>query len=363
MVEFLKKLYNTENTLSLLLLEAKDIAEKNDDKELLSYIDKEIDGYKIEDGIPEYRKINAEIVCDIKDVYGQLVFKEKSIDFKILSDKVGFDLEIAYLPDGISFIETSLKNLTQDTSIKPIPKELVKMLDKTFHHNNRGLHLVAAYHKLPTATIEYVLVKVRQNLIQSFQKLNRKTDISSKSIIIEGQDSTIKNPITSVFVTYAWNDDEFNSLVISFVEFLRNNNFDASMDRKKSQEETAINFNQMMIEGILNNDKVIVILSEKYKERADKFEGGVGTEFKIILEDMKKNKNKYIFSSFGNSKREDITPFALNGTDILNLKDDQDNHKFNNLFSKLKEESILQFSDVSENEVVIKKNEIKPFKL
>jgi len=78
---------------------------------------------------------------------------------------------------------------------------------------------------------------------------------------------------------------------------------------------------------------------------------------------MKKNKNKYIFTSFGKSKREDITPFALNGFDILNLKEDQDKNKFNNLFSKLKEENILQFSDVSEIEVEIKKIEIKPFKL
>jgi len=247
MTEFLKKLYNTENTLSLLLLEAKDIAEKNDDKELLTYIEREIEGYKIEDGLPEYRKVNAEIVCDIKDVYGQLVFKEKPIDFKILSDKIGFDLDLAYLPDGISFIETTIKNLTQDTSIKPIPKEIVKMLDKTFHHNNRNLHLVSAYHKLPTATIEYVLVKVRQNLIQLFQKLNRKTEELSKSIIIESQDSVLKNPIKAVFVTYAWNDEKFNSLVVSFVDFLRQNNFDASMDRMKTQEETAINFNQVMI--------------------------------------------------------------------------------------------------------------------
>ncbi|PIF29692.1 SEFIR domain-containing protein [Flavobacterium sp. 9] len=363
MEDFLKKLYNTENTLSLLLLEAKVIAEQKEDKELLSYIEKEIEGYKIEDGIPEYRKVKAEIVCDIKDIYGQLVFREKTIDFKPLSDRIGFDLEVAYLPDGISFLETTLKNLTQNTSIKPIPKELVKMLDKTFHHNNKSLHLDAAYHKLPTATIEYVLVKVRQDLIQAFQKLNRKTDTSVETILLENEDSLIKTPVKSVFVTYAWNDDAFNSLVISFVDFLRQNNFDASMDRMKSQGETAINFNQMMVEGISNNDKIIIILSEQYKKRADKFEGGVGTEFKIILEDMKKNKNKYIFASFGTSKRETIAPLAIAGIDILDLKDDQDNHSFNNLFSKLKEENILQFSDISTTEVEIKKVEIKPFKL
>ncbi len=42
MEEFLKKLFNSDNKLSLLLLEAKDLADQNDDKELSSYIDKEI---------------------------------------------------------------------------------------------------------------------------------------------------------------------------------------------------------------------------------------------------------------------------------------------------------------------------------
>lgn len=363
MKELLEKFYNTDNVLSLLLLEAKNIAEEHNDVELINYLNNEINGYNIKDGLPEYRKIRAQIVCDVKDVYGRLAYKEKPIDFKILSDQVGFDLDDSYIPDGISFVETSLKNLTQSTSLKPIPKQLVKMLDNTFHHNNRNFHLEAAYHLVPTTSIEYVLVKVRQNLIIMLQNLNRKIEPISTIIPSDSTDVEIKNIIKSVFITYAWDDSDFNSLVISFVDFLRKHNFDASMDRKKSQEESAINFNQMMIEGISNNDKVIIILTEKYKSRADKFEGGVGTEFKIIIEDMKKNKNKYIFASFGTLDRNTITPFALTGTDIIDLKDEQNNHNFNNLFSKLKEEPILIFSEVSKENIKIKKETIKPFRL
>lgn len=134
------------------------------------------------------------------------------------------------------------------------------------------------------------------------------------------------------------------------------------MDRKNSQQETAINFNKLMVDGIQNSDKVIVVLSKKYKEKADKFEGGVWQELNMIIEDMKQKKNKYIFTYFGYDDREVITPTVIAGLDILNLKKDQDN-KFNSLFAKIKEENIIEFSDVNEKEIEITKIEIKPFEL
>ncbi|QFG53677.1 hypothetical protein [Chryseobacterium sp.] len=78
---------------------------------------------------------------------------------------------------------------------------------------------------------------------------------------------------------------------------------------------------------------------------------------------MKRNKNKYIFVSFGKSSREDIIPTALFGTDVLDLKRDQDKNAFNALFSKIKEENIIEFSEVSKDEIQVQKIEIKPFKL
>lgn len=361
MNEFLKKLYDNNQELSLLLLEARELAISYNDENLLKYIESEINGYKIEDGIPDYRKIKGQIVGDIKDVYGNQQFNEYPLDFTLLSEKMEIDLDEALIADSISFVEASLKNVTGQNGLKPLPKQIVKVLDETFHYNNQHLHLTAAYHKMPKASLEYILTKVRQNLIQEFQKINRNTPNKVDEIKITKIESDHKKK--KVFVTYAWENDEFNSKIISFVEFLREKGFDASMDRKKDQEETSINFNEMMIDGIQNSDKVIIVLTHNYKERADKFIGGVWTEFKIILEDMKKNKNKYIFLYFGDAKREEITPTAIMGTSVLDLKEDQDNNNFNSLFSKIKEENIILFSDVNEKEVEIKKTPIKPFKL
>jgi hypothetical protein len=362
MEDFLKKLYDTQIKLSLLLLEARDLAEEYNDQDLMNYLEQEINGYKIEKDFPSYRIIEGQIVADIKDVYGNMTHKQYALDFSRLSEKIEINLDTAYIPDGIGFIETTLGGITGDTALKPLPKQIVKMLDETFHYNNQESHLVSAYHRIPTPSIEYILVKVRQNLIQSFQKLHRKLQKPKSELFIqEPADNSVEHK--KVFVSYAWEDEEHNSKVVSFVDFLRKRGFDASMDRKRSQEATSINFNQMMIEGIQNSEKVIVILSKKYKEKADKFEGGVWQELSLIIEDMKQNKNKYIFAYFGNEERGAVTPTAILGTDILDLKKDQDETQFNRLFSKVKEENIIEFSQISQLEIEIKKVEIKPFKL
>ncbi|GAA5021164.1 hypothetical protein GCM10011506_03280 [Marivirga lumbricoides] len=365
MEDFLKKLFETDNKLSLLLLEAKDLSDEYEEKELSSYIDKEINGYKVEDGLPDYRKIAGQIVGDIQDVYGNLTHKESPIDFSVLSEKVRFNLDILHIPDGISFIEASLDGITGKTALKPIPNQVVKMLNETFHLNNPQLHLVGAYHKVPVPTLKYILVKVRQDLIQSFQKLNKKLQKSESQNTVEKpiESSKMQLQQRKIFVSYAWEDEEHNSKVISFVDFLRNEGFDASMDRKKSQEETSVNFNQMMIDGIQNSDKVIVVLSRKFKEKAEKFEGGVWQEFSIAIEEMKQKKNKYIYVFFGKEKREEVTPTAILGVDILDLKNDQDENNFNTLFAKIKEENTISFSEVSQQVKEVQKIIIKPFKL
>ena len=77
---------------------------------------------------------------------------------------------------------------------------------------------------------------------------------------------------------------------------------------------------KMMVQQIQNNNKVIVVLTDQYQEKADKFEGRVGMEYQLVLEDINKNKNKYILVLFGKSLIENITPIGLKGRIVLDLK-------------------------------------------
>ena len=118
-----------------------------------------------------------------------------------------------------------------------------------------------------------------------------------------------------VAVSYAHDSDEFNKKVVAFVSCLREKHgYDAIMDEYLKQKETAVDFNEMMAKMIPNANKVIVLLTPKYKERADQFIGGVGDEYRIILEEIKTCPKKFIFASFVPINDEVVTrinPAAL----------------------------------------------------
>lgn len=142
----------------------------------------------------------------------------------------------------------------------------------------------------------------------------------------------IQDKSINVFVTYASGEKGHDQKVLSFVYFLRQNGFDAVNDKILKEQETAVDWWELMLKG-LAMDKVIVVLSSLYLKKSQQKETGVSKEYKYILSDIEKNKNKYIFVTFEPSDAylEFVPPWFLN-REIVNLtKDDE----FKTLFSKL----------------------------
>lgn len=152
-----------------------------------------------------------------------------------------------------------------------------------------------------------------------------------------------------VAISYAHEDISFNEKVIGFANCLREKHgYNVIIDELLRQQETAIDFNEMMAKLIPNANKVIVILTPKYKERADGFVGGVGNEYRILLNEISSNPKKYIFVSFDvvdDDLVRRIEPAALGNREIISLSEDDE--KWDELFSKLADKPIYQFSDVA----------------
>jgi len=140
--------------------------------------------------------------------------------------------------------------------------------------------------------------------------------------------------LMKIFVSYSWINEKPDSNVLQFVANLRSNGYNAICDVIITQQETAIHFTEMMAEQLRTSDKVIVVLSKKYKQRADSFVGGVVSEYRYIIEDIKKEKQKYILVTF-DKDRSIVTPDFLNGCEILvldinDVMQDALLHKLNN---------------------------------
>lgn len=101
----------------------------------------------------------------------------------------------------------------------------------------------------------------------------------------------------AVFVTYASGDPQHDMEVLSFVNFLRSNGFDAVNDTLLRQQEASMDFWSLMSLGF-EREKVIVVLSELYKKKSQDKSKGVFREYRYILNDIEHNSNKYLFAAF-----------------------------------------------------------------
>lgn len=162
----------------------------------------------------------------------------------------------------------------------------------------------------------------------------------------------------TAFVSYAWDTEAYNDKIIEFIAFLHNNGIDADCDKTIMENRTDPNLNQVMHDG-LTRDKVIVVLSKKYKEKANCENTGVNKEYNVIAtqRNFEENKNKFIFVTFqGTSQKdiEEIVPIMFLGNEILDLSKMDDNVK-NRLFAKLRDEKTIELPPVADGMPDIKK--------
>lgn len=161
--------------------------------------------------------------------------------------------------------------------------------------------------------------------------------------------------LTSIIaISYSQDSDTHIENVISFTNFLRTNGYNCCMDQLLKQENSSIDFNEMMLKMIPEALKVVIVLTPMYKRKADNFEGGVGKEYRIINEDILHNNQKYIlvsFSSLSETPVETILPHGLKGREIIDLVSDAAND-YKLLFSKLSNSPIYNFVPVSSKKTV-----------
>lgn len=150
-----------------------------------------------------------------------------------------------------------------------------------------------------------------------------------------------------LFVSYSWLDGEPDFKVLEFVNYLRKSGYNAKCDVIFKQQETALNLDNMMNGALSKAKKVIIVLTKKYKEKADLLVGGVGKEFKYIVGDIERNKKKYILVSLepiNQNLLNCIVPKLFKGRDVTDLTKEEG---YKSLFAKLNDTIEYKFADVA----------------
>jgi len=169
---------------------------------------------------------------------------------------------------------------------------------------------------------------------------------------------TNNEAIGEAFISYSWDNEEHEEKVLAFTDHLRKNGYDARIDKMISQQETATNFVKMMHIAMLNHQKIIVVLSEGYKKKAETFTSGVGEEYQLLLSDISKNSRKYILVSF-DGRSDEIIPFGLKGREIIDLYLP---NGFDELYRKLSGKDKYIFSEVAAEKPNLESISISEFK-
>lgn len=172
----------------------------------------------------------------------------------------------------------------------------------------------------------------------------------------DSPESSVKNHVSKVFVTYAWGNPIHEDEVRRLTNHLRDKGFHAEVDRMLTQDRTTLNLKKMMYLA-MQYDKVIVVLSPTYKQKADEFKGGVGTEYTILINDIDEKPNKYILVTLDGITK-DIIPFGLAGNEIVDLSKPDGEDK---LFRKLTGVPEFEFSPVASQKTVLTPEKIGPF--
>lgn len=116
-----------------------------------------------------------------------------------------------------------------------------------------------------------------------------------KTLSADPLSTVMKKPLT-VFISYTWDNDIHKEWVLNLANYLiEKSGLNVILDQ---YELTAgKDMNHFMENGLETADKVLIILTEKYKEKADKREGGTGFEYSMIsqnLFELQANNNKFI---------------------------------------------------------------------
>ncbi|NAY92669.1 hypothetical protein GTQ34_12145 [Muricauda sp. JGD-17] len=167
----IQELVNPEKSLSGPLMKLLYFGKLTDNETLINFTEKELNGFEVNDELPEYRKIGARLEIDILSA-GQ-VFSKTDFPLSSLSEEMREACTSIPLLEGISSLERTKSDLIvkgNDMIEFPLPSELLLEFQPTVEkiYNSSSPYrskITAARLTTRSARIEDLLQKVRTNLL------------------------------------------------------------------------------------------------------------------------------------------------------------------------------------------------------
>lgn len=133
--------------------------------------------------------------------------------------------------------------------------------------------------------------------------------------------SKSQSPI-KVFISYSHDSEKHKWWVYELSERLRRSGVDASIDQTSTIAGDSMS--DFMLDQINAADKVVIVCTERYIEKADESKGGVGFERMIITAAIASNTgtSKFVPVIRCNATTDKVLPNFMDGRKFVDMRDD-----------------------------------------
>ena len=283
--ELIQKLILGEIKLSQGLMLAKVLFKDMLTEESIQWICKELDHYEDASTMPEYRILDCEVKVQI--MVPHMGVKVETLDTSFINNQLDETVKPYASPNkmlirqGIESIEQSLEKTGAYAEL-PLTRQQTNQIMQ-FYRYAQGCSIEKAYQETRIENIANIIPSVRNQQI---------TVMQNEVMMAHGKAGVgIESKKKKVFISYGWEDESHKSWVHNLAERL-NEHFDVKIDVKTPY---GIELNAFMEQMITKADRVLLILTPTYKEKADNRENGVGYESVLISTELYKNQGTHKF--------------------------------------------------------------------
>ena len=235
--------------------------------------------------------------------FGQLIDPKMSINKDIVFNSLwaligADDDDTLYYTKGSIYYNT-IRHYLEDLALPTTYSEYIELLRNTTGKTTRGIWYRDLFKALKDADVPLFLKDLSANvnkIIESMYAQKEETEdfdiftdiieepkpIKKRQVMIEPAPQ-IEAPL--VLISYAWEEEdaEYMNWVERFAGDLRNNGINAQIDKYQPHGTDLVKF---MLNSIRTAQKVLCILTPKYKEKAESGKGGAAYEGTIISHEI-----------------------------------------------------------------------------
>ena len=293
-------------------------------KESIHWIDSEIDGYENVLSLPNYRLLECDLLVEVYDGIGnKTVQRLDTTHIHNYLNEGGYESSSPNkmrVTQGIESLE-ELGN-KESGNMKMFLNDNLKKMILSWYNFPLNTRFGKIFQESDIAYVKVLLKKVKTQLIYIVQDL-----VTSAYSISKNVESNLPIKKKKIFISYGWEDEKHNAWVHSLATRLRED-FEVSID---VQQPLGLELNFFMENMVTNSDRVLMILTPTYKNKADKREKGVGYESVIISDEIFQNQSttKFIPIIRKGSKETSFPKYMGNrrGLDMSNDEDFERNLK------------------------------------